>query len=82
MITLMEAYNNGTLLQYIIDCCCENPAASSAKVDTDDYETNWNGHQPLSPMKTNTTEEEHEKKSGCPLRLNYDLNVKEEGGVL
>jgi len=54
----MEAYNNGTLLQYIIDICCNNPT-SAGKVDTtNDYETNWNGHQPLSPMKTTCSKEE------------------------
>ena len=53
----MEAYNNGTLSHYIMDICC-NPT-SSAKVDTaNDYETNWNGHQPLSPMKTTCSKEE------------------------
>lgn len=53
MITLMEAYNNGTLLQYIMDICYNTPASSA-----NDYETNWNGHQPLTPMKPTCSKEE------------------------
>jgi len=70
MITIMEAYNNGTLLQYIMDICCNNPTTSSAKVDTtNDYETNWNGHQPLSPMKSK--DEEIRLPSATELRFEF-----------
>ena len=83
MITLMEAYNNGTLLQYIMDICC-NPTYSSAKVDTtNDYETNWNGHQPLSPMKTTCSKKE-EDASSCRLsasELRFDRKRRRRGVI-
>ena len=83
MKTIMEAYNNGTLLQYTIDCC-NNPA--SAKVDTaNDYETSWNGHQPLSPMKTtSTTEEQHAKEIRLPSasELRFERKRRRRRGVI
>ena len=84
MITLMEAYNNGTLLHYIMDICCNNPASSSAKVVTaNDYETNWNGHQPLTPMETSTTEEQHAKEIRLPsaTELRFERKRRRRGVI-
>ena len=80
MITLMEAYNNGTLLQYIMDICC-----SSAKVDTaNDYETSWNGHQPLTPMKTTCSKEEDAKeiRLSSASELRFERKRRKRGVII
>ena len=67
-----------------MDICCNNFTASSAKVDTaNDYETNWNGHQPLSPMKTTCSKEEDAKEIRLPSasELRFDRKRRRRGVI-
>lgn len=53
-ITAAEAYNKGMLLQYIITSCSEADFCNRDSTYTECYESNWEGHQPLTPTEDDT----------------------------
>mmetsp|Transcript_25475 Transcript_25475/g.54814 ORF Transcript_25475/g.54814 Transcript_25475/m.54814 type:complete len:230 (-) Transcript_25475:185-874(-) len=68
--TAMEAYKKGMLFQYIMDSaaefeCCRN------RDSTVDYETKWDGHQPLTPHTWSFVDDDTASiVSASELRLN------------
>lgn len=52
--TVMDAYNRGMLFSHFTSMpsafsCCWTDTTSSAAKDSDEFEKNWSGHQPLMP---------------------------------
>mmetsp|Transcript_41924 Transcript_41924/g.75550 ORF Transcript_41924/g.75550 Transcript_41924/m.75550 type:complete len:153 (-) Transcript_41924:19-477(-) len=47
--TATEAFNKGLLLQYILSILSQLHCCNHDSTDDCEYETNWKGHQPLTP---------------------------------